>query len=65
MMNETSTNSNNQENSAIAADNPEIDYPVRLLPRSAWNSQVAYLRIMFRARKALERIEKEAGIVKS
>ncbi|MDF5725631.1 MAG: hypothetical protein PUP91_35330 [Rhizonema sp. PD37] len=64
-MNEISTDFNNQENSAIAAENSEIDNPVRLLPRSAWNSHLAYLRIMFRAKKALERIEKEAGIVKS
>ena len=64
-MNEISTDSNNQENSAIANDNPKIDYPVRLLPRSGWNSHLAYLKIMFRAKKALERIEKEAGIVKS
>ncbi|MDF5714162.1 MAG: hypothetical protein PUP93_09775 [Rhizonema sp. NSF051] len=63
-MNEISTDSNNQESSAIAADNPEINYSVRLLPRSAWNSHLAYLKIMFRAKKALERIEKEAGIVK-
>ncbi|MDK2410091.1 hypothetical protein QHH11_18070 [Aphanizomenon sp. PH219] len=34
----------------------------RLLPRSAWNSQVTYLRLLFRAKKALDRIEKEAGI---
>ncbi|MBH8553541.1 hypothetical protein I8751_14405 [Nostocaceae cyanobacterium CENA357] len=31
-----------------------------LLPRSAWSSQVAYLRILFRAKKALDRIEQEA-----
>lgn len=31
-----------------------------LLPRSAWSNQVAYLRVLFRAKKALDRIEKEA-----
>ncbi|MFN6571459.1 hypothetical protein [Dendronalium sp. ChiSLP03b] len=31
-----------------------------LLPRSAWSSQVAYLRVLFRAKKALDRIEQEA-----
>ncbi|WP_230968017.1 hypothetical protein [Nostoc sp. WHI] len=36
-----------------------------LLPRSAWNSQLDYLRLIFRAKKALDRIEKEAGIFKS
>lgn len=29
-----------------------------LLPRSAWNSQIAFLRVMFRAKKALDRLEK-------
>lgn len=32
----------------------------RLLPRSAWDSQITYLRLIFRAKKALDRIEKEA-----
>ncbi|MFN6559375.1 MAG: hypothetical protein RMY28_006155 [Nostoc sp. ChiSLP01] len=31
-----------------------------LLPRSAWSSQVAYLKVLFRAKKALDRIEQEA-----
>jgi hypothetical protein len=35
-----------------------------LLPRSAWNSQVAFLRVLFRAKKALDRIEMEAGVLK-
>jgi hypothetical protein len=34
-----------------------------LLPRSPWNSQLTYLRILFRVKKALDRIEKEAGII--
>ncbi len=37
----------------------------RLLPRTSWNSQVAYLRVLFRAKKALDRIEKEAGVLRS
>ncbi|MBE9197511.1 MULTISPECIES: hypothetical protein [unclassified Nodularia (in: cyanobacteria)] len=36
-----------------------------LLPRSAWNSQLAYLRLVFRAKKALDRIEKETGVFTS
>jgi hypothetical protein len=36
-----------------------------LLPRSAWTSQVAYLRSVFRAKKALDLIEKEAIAVKN
>jgi hypothetical protein len=35
-----------------------------LLPRPAWNSQVALLRVLFRAKKALDRIEIEAGVLK-
>ncbi|MBD2664914.1 hypothetical protein B6N60_01017 [Richelia sinica FACHB-800] len=35
-----------------------------LLPRLAWDSQITYLRNIFRAKKALDRIEKEAGIVR-
>jgi hypothetical protein len=41
------------------------DSQATLLPRSPWNSQVAYLKIIFRAKKALDRIEKEAGVLKS
>jgi hypothetical protein len=32
-----------------------------LLPRSAWTSQVAYLRAVFRAKKALDLAEKETN----
>ncbi|MGH1395039.1 MAG: hypothetical protein ACRAVC_13565 [Trichormus sp.] len=32
-----------------------------ILPRSAWNSQIAHLKLLFRAKKALERIEQEAA----
>jgi len=30
-----------------------------LLPRSAWSSQVSYLRIVFKVKKALDKIEQE------
>jgi hypothetical protein len=36
-----------------------------LLPRSAWNSQVEFLKALFRAKKSLDRIEKEAGVLRS
>jgi hypothetical protein len=36
-----------------------------LLPRSAWYSQVAYLRALFRVKKALDLSEQEAGVFKS
>lgn len=35
-----------------------------LLPRPAWNSQVALLRVLFKTKKALDRIETEAGVMK-
>ncbi|NEO35813.1 MAG: hypothetical protein F6J90_05530 [Moorea sp. SIOASIH] len=38
----------------------DVDSPFPLLPRSAWSSQVALLRVIFRAKKALDRIEQEA-----
>ena len=36
-----------------------------LLPRSAWNSQLAFLRVVFRAKQALDRVEKEADMLRS
>lgn len=36
-----------------------------LLPRSAWNSQVSYLRVLFKVKKALDRIEQEANVRES
>lgn len=42
----------------------EVDSLSPVLPRSAWDSQLTYLRLIFRAKKALDRIEKEAGIVR-
>lgn len=33
-------------------------YQGSLLPRSAWNSQVAFLKAVFKAKKSLDRIEK-------
>lgn len=54
---------NNISTDSLASENPTVpDSQVPLLPRSPWNSQLAYLRILFRAKKALDRIEKEAGI---
>jgi hypothetical protein len=31
--------------------------PSQLLPRSGWNNQVAYLRVLFRTKKRLDEIE--------
>ncbi|MBG1261945.1 hypothetical protein [Nostoc commune] len=58
-MNNISIDSLSEENTTFT------DSQETLLPRSAWNSQLAYLRIIFRAKKALDRIEKEAGVLKS
>lgn len=33
-----------------------------LLPRSGWNSRISYLREIFKAKRALDRIEQEADI---
>ncbi|GAX36787.1 hypothetical protein [Nodularia sp. NIES-3585] len=42
-----------------------LDAQEPLLPRSAWNSQLVYLRLVFRAKKALDKIEQEAGVFKN
>jgi hypothetical protein len=57
-----STNSNTLESEIETSTRSSDTSPERLLPRSAWNSQIPYLRAMFRAKKALDRIESEAGI---
>jgi len=51
--------------SSVDDSQTELNSLPRLLPRTAWNSQVAYLRVLFRAKKALDRIEKEAGVLRS
>ncbi|MDZ8086229.1 MAG: hypothetical protein RMY16_11805 [Nostoc sp. DedQUE12b] len=49
----------------IPSENTTVpDSQAILLPRSPWNSQLAYLRVLFRAKKALDRIEKEAGVLR-
>ncbi|MGB7444671.1 MAG: hypothetical protein WA919_26690 [Coleofasciculaceae cyanobacterium] len=32
-----------------------------LLPRSGWNNKLAFLRVMLKAKRALDHIEKESG----
>jgi hypothetical protein len=39
---------------------PETSDAAPLLPRSAWSDQRAFLRAMFRAKKALDRSEAQA-----
>lgn len=57
---------NSTDNLVLSVDDSqaEEDSLPRLLPRATWNSQVAYLRVLFRAKKALDRIEKEAGVLR-
>lgn len=47
-----------------SVDDPKthIESAPPLLPRSAWNSQVTFLRAIFRAKRALDRIEQEADV---
>ncbi|WP_414530580.1 hypothetical protein [Nodularia chucula] len=52
-MNSNLDSSSNQAQAELNSQEP-------LLPRSAWNSQLAYLRLVFRAKKALDKIEDEA-----
>ncbi|MEB3179154.1 MAG: hypothetical protein VKL59_09020 [Nostocaceae cyanobacterium] len=49
------------DNSRPQENQPEENSVSPLLPRSPWKSQVAFLKALFRAKKALDRIEKEAG----
>ncbi len=57
---------NNISTDSLAEENTNFtDSQAPLLPRSAWNSQLTYLRLIFRAKKALDRIEQEAGVVSS
>jgi hypothetical protein len=36
-----------------------------LLPRSAWNSQIAFLKVLFRAKKALDKLEQINNCIQS
>ncbi len=58
-----STNSLPSQNTTISDSSSSLsESPDMLLPRQAWNSQLTYLRVIFKAKKALDRIEQEAGI---
>lgn len=51
-----------EENTTITNSQTQVDSQAPLLPRLAWSNQVAYLRVVLRAKRALDRIEKEAGV---
>nr|AVH79555.1 hypothetical protein [Stigonema sp. PCC 9446] len=63
-MNNVSTNSIPFKNPTIAEEKTQVNSQPPLLPRSDWNSQLAYLRVVFKAKKALDRIEKEADVLR-
>ncbi|MDB9536017.1 hypothetical protein PN451_09245 [Dolichospermum planctonicum CS-1226] len=54
-----------EDSNTFVKSETDSDTPQPLLPRWGWNNQITYLRLIFRAKKALDRIEKEAGIVRS
>lgn len=61
---EETTLSDNKTDSlepSINDSHTQVDSLPSLLPRSAWNSQVTFLRAIFRAKRGLDRIEQEAG----
>lgn len=58
-MNNISTNFIPEANTTVAGSKTQVDSRSPLLPRSAWNSQLTYLKAVFKAKKALDRIEKE------
>ena len=64
-MNNMSTDSISSENTTVPDFQTHKDSQAPLLPRSAWNNQLAYLKVVFRAKKALDSIEKEAFVWKS
>ncbi len=64
-MNNIDVDSMTLEDTTLKESQSSSDVSPHLLPRLAWDSQVTYLRLLFRAKKALDRIEKEAGISRS
>jgi hypothetical protein len=54
-----------EDSNTFVKSETDSDILQPLLPRLSWNNQITYLRLIFRAKRALDRIEKEAGIVRS
>ncbi len=54
-----------EDANTLAKSETNSDILQPLLPRLSWDNQITYLRLIFRAKRALDRIEKEAGIVRS
>jgi len=47
----------------LSSENSQTPTPPSppLFPRSAWSNKLAFLRVILKAKRALDRIEKEAG----
>jgi hypothetical protein len=56
-MNNISQENNEYLSSSLDDHKIESNPLPPLLPRSAWNSQIAFLKVMFRAKKALDKLE--------
>jgi hypothetical protein len=54
-----------EDSNTFVKSETDSDILQPLLPRLSWDNQITYLRLIFRAKRALDRIEKEAGIVRS
>lgn len=59
-MKNISADSTFSKDMTVANQKIEVNSPAPLLPRSAWKSHLNYLKIVFAAKKALDKIEKEA-----
>jgi hypothetical protein len=57
-MNNTYQKNTGDLSSSQNNDKIELSPLPPLLPRSAWNSQIAFLKVIFRAKKALDKLEK-------
>ena len=51
------------ESLELSSDQSQIQPSPPLLPRSAWNNKLAFLRVLLKAKRALDRIEKEDNIM--
>lgn len=60
-MKNISADSTLSKDTAIADQKIQVEFPAPLLPRSAWNSHFIYLKVVFAAKKALDKVEQEAN----
>ena len=54
-------NKNSNLQSSVDNFQTQEEISSNLLPRSAWTSKLGYLRVILKAKLALDRIEKEAN----